>query len=225
MKIAVIGTGKTGGEVLDLLDEDQVIGPFDSTRQPTIEKLQQADAAILFVPASAVESLLQPLIESEIPAAWATTGYNWPNSLDARLKKKNVTWVRASNFSLGMGIARRCLNVIGNTSSVLNNPSFNIHEVHHVHKKDAPSGTALSWQEWLGKKARITSERKGDIKGIHKLEVRTEGESIWLKHRAHDRKIFAEGAIWAAEQLVKQDLSAGFQNFTTLFDKVMHNYE
>lgn len=221
MKIAVIGTGKTGGKVLDLLEEGQVIGPFDSTRKPTVEKLQQADAAILFVPASAADSLLQPLIESEIPAAWATTGYEWPDNLEARLKEKNIAWVKASNFSLGMGIARRCLNVIGDTSSVLNNPSFNIHEVHHVHKKDAPSGTALSWQEWLGQKAKITSEREGDIKGIHKLEVRTETESIWLKHRAHDRKIFAEGAIWAAEQLVNQDLSAGFHDFSTLFDKVM----
>ena len=221
MKFAVIGTGKTGGKLLNILKEDQVIGPFDSSRQPTAEELKQADAAILFVPASAAELLLQPLISSGIPAAWATTGYDWPENLEDRLREKNIKWVKASNFSLGMSIARRCLEVIGGSSSVLTNPSFHIHEVHHVHKQDAPSGTALSWEDWLGQKAKITSERKGDIKGIHKLEVRTETESIGLSHRAHDRKIFAEGAIWAAEQLVKQDLAAGFYDFSTLFDKVM----
>lgn len=221
MKFAVIGTGKTGSKVLEVLKDDQVVGPFDSSTPPVRTTLQKADAAILFVPATAVDSLLQPLLESRIPAAWATTGYQWPAGLQKELEDKNISWVRASNFSLGMSIARRCLNVIGSSSSVLTNPSFHIHEVHHEHKQDAPSGTALSWQEWLGKGARITSERKGDIKGIHELEVQTESESIELKHRAHDRKIFAEGAIWAAEQLVRQEVAPGFHDFSTIFDQVM----
>lgn len=221
MKFAVIGTGKTGRKVVELLGKNQIIGPFDSSKKPTSQVLQKADAAVLFVPAAAVEELINPLIDSKIPAAWATTGYEWPDDLDRRLKEKDVKWLHASNFSLGMNIARRCLNVIGKNSSVLNKPSFQIHEIHHTQKKDAPSGTALSWQEWLGKKAEITSERRGDVKGIHQLQVKTESESVWLKHEAHDRRIFAEGAIWAAEQLVKQDIAPGFHNFSTIFDKVM----
>jgi 4-hydroxy-tetrahydrodipicolinate reductase len=221
MKFAVIGTGKTGGKVVELLDENQVVGPFDSSKKPTVAELQKADAAILFVPADAVEQLINPLIDSKIPAAWATTGYEWPEDLDLRLKEKNIKWLQASNFSLGMNIARQCLNVIGRNSSVLKGPSFQIHEIHHTQKKDAPSGTALSWQEWLGRKAEITSERTGDVKGIHQLRVKTESESIWLKHEAHDRRIFAEGAIWAAEQLIQQGVEPGFHNFSTIFDKVM----
>lgn len=223
MKFAVIGTGKTGGKVVEILGDDQIVGPFDSSNKPTAEKLKKADAAILFVPGSAVEELLEPLMEAGIPAAWGTTGYDWPENLDQQLKGKNLKWLRASNFSLGMNIVRRCLGVIGQSSSVLNNPSFHIHEIHHTQKLDAPSGTAISWNDWLGKDAKITSERKGDIKGIHQLDVKTETESIRLEHEAHDRKIFAEGAIWAAEQLLNDDVESGFHELSTIFDNVMQN--
>jgi 4-hydroxy-tetrahydrodipicolinate reductase len=221
MKFAVIGTGKTGGEVVEVLDEEQIIGPFDSSNKPTPEKLKDADAAILFVPGPAADELIEPLLEAGIPAAWGTTGYEWPADLDQRLKQKNLRWLKASNFSLGMNIVRRCLGVIGQSSSVLNNPSFHIHEIHHTDKQDAPSGTAISWEKWLGKEAKITSERKGDIKGIHQLEVKTDTESIFLKHQAHDRKIFAEGAVWAAEQLLNDDIEPGFHDLSTIFDNVM----
>lgn len=221
LKFAVIGTGKTGSKVVESLDDQQLVGPFNSSNKPTKKALLDADAAIIFVPGSAVEDLLEPLIAAGLPTAWGTTGYDWPDDLDTKLQQKGIKWLQASNFSLGMNIVRRCLNVIGQSSSVLKNPSFHIHEVHHIHKQDAPSGTALSWENWLGQKAEITSERKGDIKGIHKLELQTETESISLKHRAHDRKIFAEGAIWGAEQLVKSDIEAGFHDFSTIFDKVM----
>jgi len=223
MKIAVIGTGKTGGKVIEILNENQIIGPFDSSNKPTAEKLNEADAAILFVPGTAAEELMEPLLESGIPAAWGTTGYEWPDDLDAQLKEQNVKWLQASNFSLGMNIVRRCLGVIGQSSSVLNNPSFHIHEIHHTDKQDAPSGTAISWEQWLGKEAKITSERKGDIKGIHQLEVKTDTESIYLKHQAHERKIFAEGAVWAAEQLLSNDIEPGFHDLSTIFDNVMQN--
>ena len=178
MKFAVIGTGKTGGKVVEILKKDQVVGPFSSSNEPTAKKLKEADAAILFVPGSAADELIDPVMESGIPSAWGTTGYDWPEDLDHQLKEKNIKWLQASNFSLGMNIVRRCLNIIGQSSSVLDDPQFHIHEIHHKHKQDAPSGTAISWEEWLGKKAKITSERKGDIKGIHQLEVKTDAESI-----------------------------------------------
>jgi 4-hydroxy-tetrahydrodipicolinate reductase len=224
MEFAVIGTGKTGEKVVEVLDDEQVVGPFDSSNKPTVDKLSEADAAILFVPGSAVDELMEPLINAGIPAAWGTTGYEWPDDLDARLKEKEIKWLQASNFSLGMNIVRRCLGVIGQSSSVLTDPSFHIHEIHHKHKQDAPSGTAISWREWLGRDAKITSERKGDIKGIHQLGVKTDTESIMLKHQAHDRKIFAEGAIWAAEQLVSEDIEPGFHSLSTIFDKIMQKH-
>lgn len=221
MKFAVIGTGKTGEKVLEVLSEHQIAGPFNTSQKPTAESLRGADAAILFVPGTAVKELMSPLMSAGIPAVWGTTGYMWPEDLDRQLKEKNIKWLKAANFSLGMNIVRKCLGVIGSTSSVLRNPIFHIHEIHHKQKQDAPSGTAISWREWLGRDAEISSERKGDIKGIHQLEVKTDTESIVLKHEAHDRKIFARGAVWAAEQLLREEVQPGFHDFSTIFDKVM----
>lgn len=221
MKTAVIGTGKTGSKVAELLDGDQLSGTFDSTRKPGVDDLVQAEIAIIFVPGEAVEETMDPLLKAGIPAVWGSTGYDWPDDLDRRLKDKGIKWLRASNFSLGMNIIRRCLRIVGEGSDFLENPAFHIHEIHHVHKQDAPSGTALSWQEWLGHDAEITSERKGDIKGIHDLHLKTKSESIWLKHQAHDRSVFAEGAVWAAHQLLKEDIGPGFHEFSTIFDRLM----
>ncbi len=220
MKTAVIGTGKTGGVVLDLLKDDDVVGPFDTKNRPTVEALRAADVCIIFVPGSAVDDILETVLDSRIPAVWGSTGYDWPvERLNKRLKGDNNKWLRASNFSLGMQIIRRCLGVIGEGSESLDHSEFLIHEIHHTEKKDTPSGTALSWQEWLGKDTEITSERTGDVKGIHEFEMKTPFENVTLKHEAKNRAVFAEGALWAAAQLVNDSVKPGFYTMETLFDK------
>lgn len=221
MKIAVIGTGKTGGKVVELLGPDKAL-TFDENNPPTTEKLKQADAAIIFVPGDAVPEVLPTVLKAGIPAAWGSTGYEWPEDLDAQVKAKNTKWILASNFSLGMNIIRKSIETISAGSAILKNPQFHIHEVHHVHKKDAPSGTALSWKEWLDQEAEVTSAREGDVKGIHELTMKTETEEITLRHKALDRALFAEGAIWAAEQLLNNSaLETGVHAFGQLFDLVM----
>lgn len=225
MKVAVIGTGKTGGKVVELLG-DELAEAFDEYNQPTVEKLQKADAAIIFVPGDAVPDIIDIVIESGIPAAWGSTGYEWPADLEDRVKSKNSKWVLASNFSLGMNIIRKSIEAISAGSNILEDPEFHIHEVHHVHKKDAPSGTALSWKEWLNKEAEVTSAREGDVKGIHELTLKTNTEEITLKHKALDRALFAEGAIWAARQLVSNSkIKKGICTFGQLFDQVMEEQE
>ncbi|MDZ7771964.1 MAG: dihydrodipicolinate reductase C-terminal domain-containing protein [Balneolaceae bacterium] len=220
INIAVIGTGKTGGEVLRLLPGERVTGPFDSSNAPTEEALREADAAVIFVPPGAAGEILETVLASEVPAAWGTTGFEWPGDLDARLRKRGTSWIRASNFSLGMNIIRHCLGVISVGSGVLDEPVFHIHEVHHAQKQDAPSGTALAWKEWLGREAEITSERKGDIKGIHRLTVKTRPETLTLQHEAHERTVFAKGALWAARQLHAGAAEPGFHDFSELFDRI-----
>jgi 4-hydroxy-tetrahydrodipicolinate reductase len=222
MKIAVIGTGTTGSEVLQLLDNEQIVGPFNTVNPPSVEKLQPAEAAIIFVPGSSVDDILNVVLEADIISAWASTGYDWPEEkLNEELQKQKTKWVHASNFSLGMNIIRHCLEAIGSGSEMLKDPEFSIHEIHHTGKKDAPSGTALSWKKWLNRDAEITSERKGDIKGIHQLTMKTDFESIQLQHEAHDRAIFAEGAIWAVKQLMNPTFEPGFYSMEALFDQKM----
>lgn len=222
MQTAVIGTGKTGGVVLDLLDDGQVVGPFNTKNKPTVEALQQADVCIIFVPGPAVDDLLDVVLDARVPAVWGSTGYDWPvDKIEQQLATDNNKWLRASNFSLGMQIIRRCLNAIGKGAASLDQPEFSIHEIHHTGKKDAPSGTAIAWEEWLGRKADITSARKGDIKGIHQLEMETPFENVTLKHEAKDRAVFAEGALWAAEHLLDDSIQPGFYTMETIFDQLL----
>ncbi len=221
MKISVIGTGKTGSKVVELLGKNLAYA-FDESNPPTLEKLKESDAVIVFVPGDAVTDILNLLLQSGTPAAWGSTGLSWPENLDDQVKTARTKWVLATNFSLGMNIIRHSIRKISKGSDILENPEFKIHEIHHVHKKDAPSGTALSWREWLNKNAEITSSREGDVNGIHELTLSTEMERINLKHEALDRSIFAEGAIWSAEQLVNNlTLSNGVHTFGELFDLVM----
>lgn len=221
MKISIIGTGKTGGKVVEMLG-DRLEYAFDENNPPTKEKLQESDAVIIFVPGDAVGDILDLVIESGVPAAWGSTGFAWPEDLNERVKAAGTKWVLANNFSLGMNLIRNAIKVLSAGSDGLKNPEFHIHEVHHIHKKDAPSGTAISWKNWLDQPVEITSAREGDVNGIHELTISTATEKITLKHEALDRSIFAEGAIWAAEQLAgNQQLSNGVHTFGAVFDQLM----
>jgi len=222
MKIAVIGTGKTGGKVFELL-KDQAVA-FNTQNKPEPGKLKACDAAIIFVPGHTAEPVFESVFKSGIPAVWGTTGFDWPDGLDQKLKENGLRWVIGSNFSMGMNLVRKAILLFTKQAGLLNNPAFHIHEVHHVHKKDAPSGTALSWKEWLGKEAEITSERKGDIRGIHELQISTETERIVLRHEALSRSLFAEGAIWTAKLLLNDEKKPGpgLYSFSEIFDNAVN---
>lgn len=218
MKVAVIGAGKTGSNVAELLGDSAVI--YNSDNKPTVSELKKSDIAIVFVPGEAASEISDILLEASIPAIWGTTGYKWPENLPGLVKEKQVRWVIGSNFSLGMNLARKCIEVFAKGADLLNSPEFHIHEVHHIHKKDAPSGTALSWKEWLQHDASISSAREGDVKGIHTLHVKTPSESIFLKHEAHDRAVFAEGAIWAARYILNSNgIMPGVYSFSSIVDQ------
>lgn len=219
---SVIGTGKTGGAVVDFLGDSAVT--FNSDNPATADALRETDIAIIFVPGTAAAEVSETVLEAGIPAIWGTTGYQWPENLSEIVKDAEARWVLGSNFSLGMNLVRKALNILGKGSDLLAEPAFHIHEVHHKHKQDAPSGTALSWQEWLGKEANISSDRQGDVKGIHNLHIKTAMESIRLEHEAHSRSLFAEGAVWAANYLLANPyISPGIYPFSDLFDKAYKN--
>lgn len=221
MKIAVIGIGKTGSEVVKLIPREQLSGAYDIDDQVTSDELKKADAVIIFVPGIAVAEVLPVVMAAGIPAVWGSTGFKWPENLDAQLKQQQTKWVIASNFSLSMNLIRHCLPILGKGKQLLENPNFSINEIHHVHKKDAPSGTALSWREWLNTDCAIQSQRKGDIKGIHELIIETNDETILLKHEVHNRALFAKGAIWAAEFLLNHPLENGLYDFAQLVDQIL----
>lgn len=110
-----------------------------------------------------------------------------------------VLW--ASNFSLGVAVLGE---LVERAASALSGWDCDIVEAHHVHKQDAPSGTALTLGESArngGAQPRYASLRAGDIVGEHTVQFATVGERIELVHRATNRDIFARGALHAATRL------------------------
>lgn len=218
MKIALLGKGKTGSKVLEN-KAHQVIA-FDSKNPPTFEKLETFDVIISFLPGEAFKSYIPLLVETKLPVVTGSTGFDWPSNLHQALKDKNLSWIYATNFSMGVAVVKQLLNKLSGASSFFPQHSTSIHEIHHTKKLDAPSGTALSMQEWMHEKCDITSERTGDVIGFHELTFDTGSEKIKISHEALDRKLFADGAIWAAEYLFKNK-SPGLNSFQDIIERTL----
>lgn len=218
MKVALLGSGRTGGKVLELLDAKQVTA-FNHEHPPTLQKLKGHDVIISFLPGPVFAGYIDLLIESGLPVVTGSTGFNWPEDVDARLKAAKVTWVTASNFSLGMNLVHGMIKVLAKAPQLFDEFSFKLHEIHHIHKKDQPSGTSLSWQKWLGQDVDITSARDGDNPGDHKLTLVTKYEDISVQHQAKDRRIFAEGALWTANKVLSGTIEPGLHNLSEVMER------
>lgn len=213
MKIALLGAGKTGGEVLNL-HENTI--KFDTQNPPTIEKLSACDVIISFLPGDAFLKYIPLLIESKKPVVSGSTGMEWPSDIDAQLKSSHLTWIKSHNFSLGMNVVRLMIQKMSLLNKLFDNGEFTIHDIHHVHKKDSPSGTALSWKEWLASDCEITAERTGDVVGYHHIKFNSPEEEITLIHEAKNRAIFARGALFGAKLLTENQLDHGLLDFNAV---------
>jgi 4-hydroxy-tetrahydrodipicolinate reductase len=218
MKIALLGKGKTGSKVFELHSKDITV--FDSSHLPTIEKLKEHEVVISFLPGDAFLGLIPMLVESRVPVVTGSTGFKWPSDFDKTLQEKGLVWIYATNFSLGVVVLKQLIERLHQVSSLFDEKNFSIHEVHHTKKLDSPSGTALSMKEWLKDSCEITAERTGDVVGLHTLKMETPGEIIRLEHEAKDRKLFAEGALWAAKYISNNKLTPGLHSF----QKVVENH-
>ena len=224
MKYAVIGTGKTGQAVLDALPQTEIVAVCNSRNPVTVEKLEQADVGIVFVPGIAMQETLPLLLQSRKPMVVGTTGYNWPVDLDAQLKAHNVAWIIGQNFSLGLNVMRYYAQRIKQTLNALRPDQLQLRltESHHIHKLDAPSGTALYIAQALAFPPKeIVSIREGDVKGTHSVYFDWPQDRITLTHEALDRAAFAEGVILACAQAPQ--LGAGLHSFEKLADTLIEN--
>ena len=158
-----------------------------------------------------------PFIAQHFKAAVVgTTGWN---DIKADVKKAfeaaGTPMIHASNFSLGVN----ALFAAAKASALLKGAGYtpSIEEIHHVHKLDAPSGTAKTLGEVveaaLGQKPEITSIREGEVPGIHTLTLESGCDVLTFKHEAFSREGFAKGAVAAA--LLTEGLS-GVHEFSEL---------
>jgi 4-hydroxy-tetrahydrodipicolinate reductase len=212
MRIAIIGHGKMGKAV------EQVAGARghtisaiisrDQTGKFTRAALANADVAIEFsVPDAAVPNALA-CVRAGVPVVVGTTGWN---SQLAKLEqevaqaKGSVLW--APNFSIGVQIFARLVERLAQLAPEQRGFSSHMIETHHAAKKDAPSGTAAMlarvYADSGGGTLPTTSVRVGSVPGRHEILVDGPYEQLRLIHDARDRRVFADGAVIAAEWLAR----------------------
>jgi 4-hydroxy-tetrahydrodipicolinate reductase len=170
-----------------------------------------ADVIIDFSHGSQVEAIVRGVLLSGKALVTGTTGWEaalpalraWAESLPA------PRWLYASNFARGIRLMKAALTALQAPFQNLSDWEAALIETHHRHKKDAPSGTAKHLMEHFPAVKAIHSIRVGEVIGEHRLVLSGPYETIEIVHRAHDRRVFAEGALWAAAWLVRQNRYIG----------------
>jgi 4-hydroxy-tetrahydrodipicolinate reductase len=213
MRILLLGHGRMGRLVESLAPEygGTIAGVIDEhSRDGAIADgtYGDVDVAIDFTLADAVVKNLPQLAARKINVVIGTTGWQTQETkMRAIAKDAGIGVLAASNFSLGMNVFQ--LAVEEASRHFANHPEFGawIHESHHVMKKDAPSGTALtikSGMEHAGYQRPIdmSSTRAGSVPGTHTVGFDGPSETIELTHTVRDRAVFARGALTAAKWVV-----------------------
>ena len=183
------------------------------------EIMQEIDVWIDFSSANGLIELLQSTPNT--PIVSGSTGFSADQlkQLKKISQKRTLFW--ASNMSIGLWTFRQALK----SFATLSDFDFAINEIHHSQKKDKPSGTALTLQEDLQKIVNKpietpTAHRLGGVFGIHTVYAASANEIISFQHQALNRKVFATGAIQAAEWVVAQ--KNGFYSMDDMLLKRRH---
>ena len=159
------------------------------------------DVAIDFSLPQGFDPLLAQCVQRKRPLVSGTTGLSPAQRQALQDAAGTIPLLWASNFSVGVAVLDA---LVEQAARALEGWDCDIVESHHVHKQDAPSGTALTLGESAargGSQARYASLRAGDIVGEHLVQFAGQGERIELVHRATNRDIFARGALQAASAL------------------------
>lgn len=220
LKLLVYGaSGRMGRALLRLIADDESLqlaaavtgsgghelGDVTQLAAARLEDVPEFDVAVDFSLPAGFDALLALCRTRDRPLVSGTTGLS-ESQLEALERAGHeipVLW--AANFSLGVTVLSE---LVRRASAALPGWDCDIVESHHVHKLDAPSGTALmlgaSVEAGRGRPPTYASLRAGDIVGEHLVQVTGSGERLELVHRASDRDIFARGALHAASWLAGQ---------------------
>jgi 4-hydroxy-tetrahydrodipicolinate reductase len=155
---------------------------------------------------------MQWCVKNKKPLVTGTTGLNKKEIILLKKGSKNIPIFWSPNMSLGVNIFFQVAEIL---AQKLMPKEILIQEVHHKHKKDKPSGTAERLAEKLKaikgtKVKKIESKRVGEVFGIHRVIFKTSGDQLTLEHNAKDRRIFAQGALEAAQWI--QNKKTGLYN-------------
>jgi 4-hydroxy-tetrahydrodipicolinate reductase len=218
MKIALFGYGKMGRaiEKIALKRGHEIVLKIGSEQMDY--DLSIADLAIDFSNPNVAFQNLYSCIEKNIPVVSGTTG--WLLKYDEIVnycKKENGAFLYASNFSVGVNLFFNLNEYLAKMMKNIKGYDIEMEEIHHIHKLDKPSGTAITLAEkiiensdkkqWYIKKNSdkglfIRVEREGEIPGTHSIKYESKVDKIEIKHTAFNRDGFALGAVIAAEWLI-----------------------
>ena len=205
MKIALIGYGKMGHiiESIALQREHEIVCIIDkdNTDDFASEAFASADVAIEFTTPLTAEANILRAWKAGVPVVCGTTGWDVDTMKQNIPDGRGLIW--SSNYSIGVNILFALNKQLAKFMEVY--PAYTPHmtEVHHIHKLDAPSGTAKTLQEAIGEERlplnTIESIREGEVPGIHTVTWESEVDTITISHSAKSRQGFALGAVIAAE--------------------------
>ena len=244
MKVIVYGaSGRMGGNMLKVVEDSKehtlvaavspelTTCPADNTYGSLSEFQGEADMIVDFSHHTAVGPLLDYARSRKLPVVIGTTGHTPEELQQIAAASREIPVFRSGNMSVGIALLVRLAK---ETAKVFPDGQVEIVETHHDQKLDVPSGTALMLAEGVkavrpesvynigrpegGKRAHneigIHSLRMGNVVGIHEVLVTTGTQTITLKHEAHDRMLFAQGAMAAAEYLLGK--APGLYNMETM---------
>ncbi len=223
MKIALIGYGKMGKaiEEIALSRGHEIVLKIDEYNLSDFakENISKADVAIEFTgPHSAFENVKRAL-GFDISLVCGSTG--WLENLEEAKKicsERNGSFIYSSNYSVGVNIFFEVNKRLAALIDPHKDYEVQVTEIHHIEKKDAPSGTAITISEqilenikrkknWVNhvsdnpQELEIISERIDSVAGTHKVKYSSTVDNIEIIHTAHNRQGFALGAVLAAEYI------------------------
>lgn len=203
MKVVISGYGKMGHMIekelkargIELVEASEDITATDP-------KVAAECVCIDFTTPAAIRANYKFIAQNFKAAVIGTTGWH---DIEADVKKAfqdtGTPMIYASNFSLGVNALEAAVRKVGQMLKG-NGYTPSIEEVHHIHKLDAPSGTAITIgkiiEESLGEKPEISSIREGEVPGIHTVTLDSSVDKITLRHEAYSREGLAKGAVVAA---------------------------
>ena len=225
MKIALIGYGKMGKMIEQIaLDRGHEIASIiDVNNQEDFDspEFASADVAIEFTAPQAAYGNYLKAFKHNVKVVSGSTGWMNDHGDDVRrmCSEEGQTLFWASNFSIGVAIFSAVNRYLAKIMNGFEQYDAHMEETHHIHKIDAPSGTAITLAEeivenldrktsWIkgqenvpydARTLRVDSLRRGEVPGIHTVRYDSEADCITITHDAHSRKGFALGAVLAAE--------------------------
>ena len=225
LRIALLGYGRMNQVVESIAHErgHEVVARWTRSTPQNRQALRSADVAIDFSRPDAAAELCGFVLQCGVPVVSGTTGYEVDQLVAARQEALSKTaFLHANNLSLGVNAFTAANRLLARLLGRAGGFTADLNETHHVHKLDAPSGTAITlakavieehpdYEAWFladdethvqaERHLAIRSVREGEVFGIHELQFRGTHDLMTLRHEALSRRGFAEGAVVAAEYL------------------------